>query len=189
MGKKMTDRAFERLANAHGLDMVWTTMGINGYPQNEDMAVIGFDDWWQAQSLALARGFEIKLLRRRDGWSHWEFRGTRDKELDILTYTPGDWEWYGKCPKTPLEEQEKEFIGQWWTLNDVIGNAETCSEITEHARLGEDIWGEIETLGGGEIVLYWPETGKYERTRRYSMRLHDNDVWEYAVALVRPAAV
>ena len=185
----MKDEAFVRLAEAHELDIVWTTCGINGYPQNEDRALIGFEDWAQVEAIAKATGFDIKILRRRDGWGLWEFRGDATTALDALDYAGDGWEWYGKCKKTPLAQQEKGFIGQWWVLNDDIDNAKTCDEILAHAQLGKELWDEITMCEEGEIVLYWSETGKYERMQRRSMRLHDNDVWEYAIGLVRPAAV
>ena len=187
--KRMSDEAFERLAKAHRCIHVWTTTDSNGYPQNEDLAIIGFDDWEQAKTIAEANGFDAKLLWRRDGWSHWSFRGDADGHLDALVFAKGDWEWYGKSTITPLEKQEKEFIAQWWTVNGDIESAETCDEIARHADLGCEIWRAVANLRDGEIVVVYRETGKYEVMQRFAMRLHDNDVHEYAVALVRPAAI
>lgn len=63
------------IAYVCGLDVVETTTGRNGYPQNIKQAIIGFDNWKYAESTAERYGLRITTLHKRDGWQLWERNG------------------------------------------------------------------------------------------------------------------
>ncbi len=54
-------------ANDFGYDYVEVTSGTNGYPQNLQAALVGFESFSAAQEFAKEHDFEIVMLHRRDG--------------------------------------------------------------------------------------------------------------------------
>lgn len=63
------------LAEQLGLDIVSVTSASNGYPQNVQLALIGFDNFEQAEDVANANGLTIVSLYKRDGWNLWAEQG------------------------------------------------------------------------------------------------------------------
>ncbi len=71
----MTREKSYDLAEQLGLDIVSVTESSNGYPQNVQLALIGFDTFEQAEDVANANGLTIVSLYRRDGWNLWAEQG------------------------------------------------------------------------------------------------------------------
>lgn len=71
----MTRKKCYDLAEQLGLDIVSVTSASNGYPQNVQLALIGFDTFEQAEDVANANGLTIVSLYKRDGWNLWAEQG------------------------------------------------------------------------------------------------------------------
>lgn len=71
----MTREKCYDLAEQLGLDIVSVTSASNGYPQNVQLALIGFDNFDQAEDVANANGLTIVSLYKRDGWNLWAEQG------------------------------------------------------------------------------------------------------------------
>lgn len=71
----MTREKCYDLAEQLGLDIVSVTSASNGYPQNVQLALIGFDTFEQAEDVANANGLTIVRLYKRDGWKLWAEQG------------------------------------------------------------------------------------------------------------------
>lgn len=71
----MTREKCYDLAEQLGLDIVSVTSASNGYPQNVHLALIGFDNFDQAEDVANANGLTIVSLYKRDGWNLWAEQG------------------------------------------------------------------------------------------------------------------
>lgn len=71
----MTREKCYDLAEQLGLDIVSVTSALNGYPQNVQLALIGFDSFDQAEDVANANGLTIVSLYKRDGWKLWAEQG------------------------------------------------------------------------------------------------------------------
>lgn len=71
----MTSEKCYALAEQLGLDIVSVTESSNGYPQNVQLALIGFDTFEQAEDVANANGLTIVRLYKRDGWNLWAEQG------------------------------------------------------------------------------------------------------------------
>lgn len=72
----MTREKCYDLAEQLGLDIVSVTSASNGYPQNVQLALIGFDNFEQAEDVANANGLTIVSLYKRDGWKLWAEQGS-----------------------------------------------------------------------------------------------------------------
>lgn len=71
----MTREKCYDLAEQLGIDIVSVTSASNGYPQNVQLALIGFDNFDQAEDVANANGLTIVSLYKRDGWNIWAEQG------------------------------------------------------------------------------------------------------------------
>ena len=71
----MTREKCYDLAEQHGLDIVSVTESSNGYPKNVRLALIGFDNFDQAEDVANANDLTIVSLYKRDGWNIWAEQG------------------------------------------------------------------------------------------------------------------
>lgn len=71
----MTREKCYDLAEQLGLDIVSVTEASNGYPQNVKLALIGFDNFEQAEEVARAHDLTIVSLYKRDGWKLWAEQG------------------------------------------------------------------------------------------------------------------
>lgn len=59
------------IAYDNGLELIQTTAGMNGYPQQLQDAIIGFDTFEEAEKLAKENGLSIEVFTKRDGWDLW----------------------------------------------------------------------------------------------------------------------
>lgn len=71
----MTREKCYDLAEQLGLDIVSVTESSNGYPKNVRLALIGFDNFDQAEDVANANDLTIVSLYKRDGWNIWAEQG------------------------------------------------------------------------------------------------------------------
>lgn len=71
----MTREKCYDLAEQLGLDIVSVTEASDGYPQNVQLALIGFDNFDQAEEVARAHDLSIVSLYKRDGWKLWAEQG------------------------------------------------------------------------------------------------------------------
>ena len=71
----MTREKCYDLAEQLGLDIVSVTESSNGFPQNVQLALIGFDNFDQAEDVANANDLTIVSLYKRDGWKLWAEQG------------------------------------------------------------------------------------------------------------------
>lgn len=72
------------------LYIVETTIGMNGYPQCLKDAIVGFDNFEQAEELAEKHNLRITTLHKRDGWQLWE----RSSNTTYEPFKPTA-QWYG----------------------------------------------------------------------------------------------
>lgn len=86
----MTREKCYDLAEQLGLDIVSVTESSNGYPQNVQLALIGFDNFDQAEDVANANGLTIVSLYKRDGWNLWAEQGAAWGTIKLSAEDYGD---------------------------------------------------------------------------------------------------
>lgn len=64
-------KSINEIASENGLMVIDTTTGLNGYPQGLKKAIIGFEDFEQAENLAEEYHLDIEIFTKRDGWQLW----------------------------------------------------------------------------------------------------------------------
>ena len=86
----MTREKSYDLAEQLGLDIVSVTESSNGYPQNVQLALIGFDNFDQAEDVANANDLSIISLYKRDGWNLWAEQGAACGPIKLGAEDYGD---------------------------------------------------------------------------------------------------
>lgn len=86
----MTREKCYDLAEQLGLDIVSVTEASNGYPQNVQLALIGFDNFEQAEEVARAHDLSIVSIYKRDGWNLWADQGAACGPIELSAEDYGD---------------------------------------------------------------------------------------------------
>ena len=166
---------FIKLAEEKGLELVEVTQGMNGYPKGVYKAIVGFEDFQEAESLAEEFGLEIVELRSRDGWQFYEELGRRYEPFAASEAYRDEYDLWPRMSYADYISQE-----------DVLGtlaDAEDFDEMEANLDRYKRIFEEIELLENGELVAVLRETGEAERVKEYTCHYH-YDVWRHEIALV-----
>lgn len=86
----MTREKCYDLAEQLGLDIVSVTKASNGYPHNVQLALIGFDNFDQAEDVANANDLTIVSIYKRDGWNIWAEQGAACAPIKLGAEDYGD---------------------------------------------------------------------------------------------------
>ena len=78
------------LAEQFGLDVASVTSSVNGYPQNVQLALVGFDKFEQAEEVASANGLTIVSIYKRFGWELWTEKGKARGPIECFAEDYGD---------------------------------------------------------------------------------------------------
>lgn len=168
-------KAIEEIAYENGLEMVEVTRGRNGYPERLHNAVIGFEDFEEAQSIANEYGLELAILRKRDGWQLWERTGTAYGALDLTDFFTDDHNFF---TKRDAENYYNEYVRPY------LMDFENIEELAEFVKKQSEIMEELIYSDDDEMVVTY--CGKYYDTLpREAMQYNDTlDGCTYAIGLV-----
>lgn len=170
MNEKLLEIAYE-----HGLEVVETTQGMNGYPEGLGKAVIGFETFDQAIAVAREADGEVVGLCRRDGWQFWKNYGRVWKEWELNAEDYGD---DYECATSAID---------WWEDEKELMQAiefRSPGEMREHLEKIEAVYDELMDLAENEQLLICRD-GSYDhevipiKTLRYHI-----DVWSHEIAVV-----
>lgn len=79
---------FRELADNNDLQFIETTNGANGYPQELQPALIGFETFEEAEDFAQEHNLDVWLFHKRGGWQLWE---RKNLAYEPMTITPDDY--------------------------------------------------------------------------------------------------
>lgn len=169
---------FIKLAEEKSLNLVEVTQGMNGYPKGLYKAIIGFENFKEAEDLAEEFGLELVAMRSRDGWQFYEELGRRYEPFSACdAYEENDYDILPRMSYARYINQEN-ILGN---LAEVSGFDDMSAIIDRHKHIFE----EIECLEDGELVVVHRESGEAERVKEYTCHYH-YDVWQYEIALINP---
>lgn len=172
----MKKNEFIKLAENKGLKIVEVTQGMNGYPSGEYKAIIGFEDFKQAEDLAEEFGLEVVELRIRDGWQFYEKIGRRYNAFDEYeVYLSDDYNHY-----------EYMSFEDFCKREDVLGTlaeANSFDEMEANLEYYKTIYEYIQNLKECESVVVHRESGQVETVNKECCRYH-YDVWHHEIAII-----
>lgn len=160
------------IASENGLQFVETTIGFNGYPQNVKGAIIGFDDFAEAESLSKETGLRLEVISKKSGWQLWYRNGnTANGPLTITEADFGDDFRFIHNEENFYENEVKPFLDGFDNISDLM-------DFLEDKKSMED---ELCCLDDGDVVVTC--NGKYYDTisTRPMDFEHDGNHWTIAL--------
>lgn len=165
----------EEIAYENHFELIDTTDSSTGYPSHLKKAIIGFDSFEEAESLAKEHGLAIKVFTRRDGWDIWYRTGNSAREpferscedygADYMAYTKDD-------QATFFESEVQPMIADLESFDDMRGFLDNMQEIY-HA---------IEDADDDELVITYE--GHYYETIKKAVMEYTLDTHHYAIGLI-----
>jgi len=170
----MDYKQMKDIASENGLQFVETTVGFNGYPQNVKGAIIGFDDFEQAEALAKETGLGLQVISKKDGWNLW-YRGS-NTATEPLTITEED---FGDDFNFITDGDEKDFYEN--EVKPFLDDFDNLDDLMEFLEQKQEIADELNEIGDGYVVV--TQCGKYYDTiNTRPMRFnYDGEYWEIAL--------
>lgn len=169
MGNTILDRAEEL-----GLTIIETTDNGNGHPSNLKKAVIGFEDFEDAENFAKENGGEIIELKRKAGQQLWS-RGSRAFEpfyMSKIYDNDPNCEMYFCGDEEKFTDDVKEKIAE---MNDFALIQSFVEDSTE-------IWDEFCTLSENEFILV--KDGKFEDVIEEERMDYEYDSTYYRIGVI-----
>jgi hypothetical protein len=169
MGNTILDRADEL-----GLTIIETTSEGNGYPRNLKTAIVGFEDFEDAENFAQENGGEIIELKRKAGQQLWS-RGSRAFEpfyMSTIYDNDPNCEIYFCGDEERFTDNVKEQIAE---LNDF-------ALIQSYVEEKSEIWDEFCTLGENEFILV--KDGKLEGVIEEERMDYEYDSTYYRIGVI-----
>ena len=165
----------EDIAAENGLELIDTTSAKNGYPQDLQKAIIGFDSFEQAEELAKETGLSIEAFKKCDGWDLWYRTGFQmgdpflrtadDFGDDYRGYTKEDLDCFYENEVQPFVSDFDDFDSLRWFLDKM-----------------DKIKDEIEDAEDDELVLAC--CGEYYSTIKKRTMSYTYDTHHYAIGLI-----
>lgn len=156
-------------------DVVETTCNRTGYPCMVDKAIIGFDDFDEAEQLAKKWGLSVMHFRRTDGQQYWYRTGSIATAAYVTHAEDYGMNFEEFSPRDAATFYENEIRPDLQML-------ESMDELHRFLARKEEILDEIEACPEGKIVLV-KDGEYYGKVDEVTMRWHDDDVTEYAIGL------
>lgn len=174
----------EKYAYENGLDILTTTNDENGYSRNLKKVITGFECFEDAEICAKETGGIPCVIHRKDGQQFWSNTGRAFGPIEIKE------QWFGVNDvvirgvsasdwwKDEYEHLKKELL--------VIESPspEKLIEIIQTFQTYSKLYDMIESLDENQQIYYekgFPQNA--EIVPIYTMRYHDFDVHEYAIAV------
>jgi hypothetical protein len=171
----MTTDTLEMLELQYGLDMIETTTGRNGYPQDLKKALIGFDNFEQCKDIADEFGARITTFHKRDGWQLWE--RTNNETYEPFENSADD---YGDDFMTFTKDDEDDFFEN--EVKELLDNYDDFDSMREFLDMKEEVLNEIKMMDDDEIVVTHCG-GYYETIKKVSMSFY-HDTHHYVIGII-----
>lgn len=171
----MTQFDFIELAVENNLEIIDTTSECNGYPRNIQKAIIGFETFEEAESLAKENNLDIEVFEKRDGWNFWYRTGER--AFEPFGRSAED---YGDDYKIFTASDQEDFYEN--EVQSFIGEFENFDSVEDFIKKGHEVYDAICDLEEGEAVVTH-EGCLYEVIQLHTMA-YSYDTHHYAIGLI-----
>lgn len=168
----------EAIIDNYEVTEVTVTSGNNGYPSNLRTALLIYS-WADAQAIADAHpGVTISSLRKRDGWSFWEYEGSMWQPYDMYS---------SYCTDGRVIESQEDVIGVFG-LDDPDFMAELpADKLASYLECAAKLLRDLDNLDdnqfiGNEDTDNCDNYHSYSTYDKYQMSYRE-DVWHYAIAI------
>lgn len=163
------------LAKQENLELISTTDSQNGYPHNEIQAIIGFDNFKQAEELAEKNNLSVEIFTKHNGNDFW-FR-TGNKAYEAFERVSAD---YGEDCETYTKEDVEDYYAN--EVEGMLSDFEDLDELSAFVDSRKAIYAAIKKLKDGELLVV--RDGEVCDTVQQTTMCYNNDSRMYAIGLI-----
>lgn len=163
------------LAKQDNLELISTTDSPNGYPGNEMQAIIGFDNYEQAEELAEKNNLSVEVFTKRNGNDFW-FR-TGNKAYEAFERESAD---YGEGCDTYTKEDVEDYYAN--EVEGMLSEFEDLDELSAFVDSHKAIYSALKNLKDGELLVV--RDGEVCDTVQQTTMCYNNDSRMYAIGLI-----
>lgn len=162
------------LADNNGLQFIETTSGNNGYPQDLKPALIGFNDYEEAEEFAQEHGLQTYIFHKRDGWQLWQ----RSKPAyEPMTITSDD---YGDDYNMFTHDELDDYFGN--EVKPRLDDFDNMEELKKFLNNQEEIMDELDRCNENEAVITY--CGDYYDTVKVKSIEWSHDTHHYVIGVM-----
>lgn len=174
-------KSINEIASENGLQVINTTTGLNGYPQSLKEAIIGFEDFEQAEKLAEEYHLDIEIFTKRDGWQFWN--RDNNSAYDAFERSASDYgENFQQFEANMSQDEFLQQVGAAEFIDELADEEDGLDRIEEYTKDLRELYNAIAKAADDEIVIadgdVYVETIK-EKTMQYSY-----DTKNYVIGLI-----
>ena len=174
-------KSINEIAGENDLQVINTTTGLNGYPQSLKEAIIGFENFEQAEKLAEEYHLDIEMFTKRDGWQLWSRDNSR--AYDAFERSASDYgENFQQFEANMSQDDFLQQVGAASYIDELADEEDGLDRIEEYMKDLRKLYNAIAKATDDEIVIadgdVYVETIK-ERTMQYSY-----DTKNYVIGLI-----
>ncbi len=174
-------KSINEIASENGLQVINTTTGLNGYPQSLKEAIIGFEDFEQAEKLAEEYHLDIEIFTKRDGWQFWN--RDNNSAYDAFERSASDYgENFQQFEANMSQDEFLQQVGAAEFIDELADEEDGLDRIEEYTKDLRELYNAIAKAADDEIVIadgdVYVETIK-EKTMQYCY-----DTKNYVIGLI-----
>ena len=174
-------KSINEIASENGLHVINTTTGLNGYPQFLKKAIIGFENFEQAENLAEEYHLDIEIFTKRDGWQLWN----RDNNhaYDAFDRSASDYgENYQQFESNMSQDDFLQQIGAADFIHGLAHEEDGLDRIEDYIKGIRELYDEIVIADDDEIVI--AEGDVYVETIKEQTMQYSYDTKHYVIGLI-----
>lgn len=174
-------KSINEIASENGLQVIDTTTGLNGYPQCLKKAIIGFDDFEQAEKLAEEYHLDIEIFTKRDGWQLW----SRDNNhaYDAFDRSAEDYgENYLQFEANMSQDDFLQQVGAASYIDELADEEDGLEKIEDYIKGLRELYDAIAKASDDEIVI--AESDVYVETIKKKTMQYSYDTKNYVIGLI-----
>ena len=162
------------LADNNALQFIETTSATNGYPQDLKPALIGFNDYEEAEEFAQEHGLQTYIFHKRDGWQLWQ----RSKPAyEPMTITSDD---YGDDYNMFTHDELDGYFGN--EVKPRLDDFDNMEELKKFLNNQEEIMDELDRCNENEAVITY--CGDYYDTVKVKSIEWSHDTHNYVIGVM-----
>ena len=162
------------LADNNALRFIETTSATNGYPQDLKPALIGFNDYEEAEEFAQEHGLQTYIFHKRDGWQLWQ----RSKPAyEPMTITSDD---YGDDYNMFTHDELDDYFGN--EVKPRLDDFDNMEELKKFLNNQEEVMDELDRCNENEAVITY--CGDYYDTVKVKSIEWSHDTHNYVIGVM-----
>ncbi len=174
-------KSINEIASENGLQVINTTTGLNGYPQSLKEAIIGFEDFEQAEKLAEEYDLDIEIFTKRDGWQFWN--RDNNSAYDAFERSASDYgENFQQFEAQISQDEFLQQVGASSFIDELADEEDGLDRIEEYMKDLRVLYNAIAKASDDEIVI--ADGDVYVETIKGKTMQYSYDTKNYVIGLI-----